>query len=411
MPNKTIWIINQYASTPETSIGGRHFHLARELALRGHTIYLIAASYTHVLRNPPIINENYEIKLIDNIYFVWIKVPFYSNAHSKKRILNWFIFSIKLLFLTKLKINTPNVILMSSPSLIPFLSAVYIARKLKIRLVFEVRDIWPLTFIELGGYSKNNPFIRFLQWIEDKAYRDADRIISNLPMSWIHMVNRGMEKTKFTWIPNGFSRDDIQNLKQLDESVKNQIPSQKFIIGYAGTIGTANALEYLIEAANILKYNREIMIIIVGDGRTKSSLIDLKKLYKLNNVIFINSIPKDQVQSLLSLFDICYIGWRNHPIYRYGISANKIFEYLVSEKPILHSYSGVFDIIKEGDCGLTVPAEDPQAIAKSILEFKSMNINERIRLGKNGKKYAEQNFDYSKLATKLFNVLFNKSEN
>ena len=152
-------------------MGGRHFHLARELAKQGHKVYLVAASYTHILRQPPKVKVPCQIQLIEGIHFVWLKMPYYGNAHSKKRIINWFLFGWKLRGLINTIADKPDTILYSSPSLIGFLGCRHIKNVCKnTRLVFEVRDIWPLTLIQVGGYSPNNMFIRFLQWIEDKAY-------------------------------------------------------------------------------------------------------------------------------------------------------------------------------------------------------------------------------------------------
>jgi glycosyltransferase involved in cell wall biosynthesis len=140
----------------------------------------------------------------------------------------------------------------------------------------------------------------------------------------------------------------------------------------------------------------------VGDGQEKSKLINN---YKNDKIIFIDSIPKKQIQSLLQLFDVCYIGWRDINIYKYGISANKIFDYMYSGTPILHSYIGENDLIKIANSGITVPAEDPQAIAKGIIALYDMSAEMRNKLGDNGKNYVINNFSYQKLANDLVNII------
>jgi hypothetical protein len=115
--------------------------------------------------------------------------------------------------------------------------AQYLAKKCKAKLVFEVRDIWPLTLTEIGGFSMKHPFILLLQWIEDRAYRYSDRVVSNLKNSVEHMIARGMEAEKLAWIPNGFSRDEFSLVKPLDADVLMKLPGNKFIVGYTGTFG------------------------------------------------------------------------------------------------------------------------------------------------------------------------------
>ncbi len=406
MNKKTVWLINQYASTPDTGIGGRHYSLARELVRQGNIIYLIAASYSHILREPKKIENTFETKIIEGINFVWIKTLPYPTAHSKKRILNWVLFAWRILFLSKFIENRPEAILYSSPSLFGFLSAKLLAWKFKAKLVFEVRDIWPLSLIELGGYSKKHPFIQLMQLIEDFAYRISNRVVSNLPNAVEHMVARGMDRTKFVWIPNGFSNDEINNQQNLSPDVLSQLPTNKFLIGYTGTIGLANALDTLIQTADLLANEKDVAFVIVGKGKEKPLLerkiIDLG----LHNVVFIDPINKIQMQSLLKQFDACYLGWKNDSLYKFGTAANKLIDYLISGKPVIHSYSGSFDIIALSNAGISVPAEDAQAVADAILRLKNLPKSELNKIGQNGKKYAIQHHDYKILSEKLAQILF-----
>lgn len=410
MERKTIWIINQYASTPETGIGGRHYHMARELAKQGHRVCLVSASFSHILRTPPECDKPYVVQHLEGFNFVWVKVPHYSGAHSKKRIFNWFLFAWKLYGLKNVLSDRPDAILCSSPSLISFLGAKRLAKFFAVPLFFEVRDIWPLTLVTVGGTSSKHPFVRFLQWVEDVAYRDSTKVISNLKYSVEHMVSRGMDREKFAWIPNGFSWDELSEPLKLSDEINSRIPKAKFIVGYTGTIGVANALESLIDAAQILKDRPGISFVIVGDGREKIKLESLVKDKELNNVHFIGTIPKVQIQSVLKQFDACYIGWRNEDLYRFGIAANKIFDYLYAGKPILHSYSGECDPIADAEAGLQVPAEDSGAIARAVLELYQMSENDRNRMGKNGHCYALEHHEYATLAAQLADVVFGEHD-
>lgn len=401
---KTYWLINQYASTPESGMGGRHYYLAKELAKQGHRVYLIGAGFTHLLRQPPRLVEEFTVEPIaEGFNFVWIKVPEYSGAHDKKRVLNWIRFAWKLLTLPKVIADKPDAILYSSPALIPFLGAQRLAKKFKAKLAFEVRDIWPLSLVELGGFSKKHPFILLMQWVEDKAYRDASIVLSNLPNAVEHMVMRGMRRDKFVWIPNGLDLDEVGNAQPLSEEVKLSLPKNKFIVGYTGTLGVANALDALIKAARLLKGETDVYIVLVGNGKEKFSLMEKAK--DLSNIVFIDSIPKQKIQSMLVEFDVCYIGWKREPIYRFGIAPNKLPEYMLSSKPIIHAYSGTNDFVKMANAGLSIPAEDPQAIADAILSIKSLTPDEREQMGKNGRAYALEHHDYATLAKKLEQAL------
>lgn len=405
--NKTIWIVHQYASTPDTGMGGRHYYLGRELVKQGYTVYLIGSASHHLLREKQKLQGSFKIEtLIDGFHFVWVDMPDYKEAHSKQRALNWFLFPWRIQPLTHFILDKPNVILSSSPSPIAFLGAQRLAKYFRARLVFEVRDIWPLTLTEIGGYSRKHPFIRFMQWVEDKAYRDSDAVVSNLKNAIEHMINRGMSPNKFAWIPNGFSLDEVNQNVPLNDKTAAQLPNGKFIVGYTGTLGVANALITFVEAASRLREYPDIIFVLVGGGKEKASLQAIAKDSKLSNVIFIDAIPKVEIQAMLSRFDACYIGWLNDDLYRFGIGANKIPEYLYSGKPVLHAYSGACDPITEINAGLQISPEDSVQLAEAVLQLYKMPVEERAAMGINGRNAALEKYEYGQLAKELVQVLF-----
>lgn len=404
---KTIWLINQYSSTPETAMGGRHYYLAQELAKKGYKVYLIAGRYSHLLRQPKQFSEPYLLEKIDtNFFFVWVNLPEYQEAHSKQRVLNWFKFSWALTKLPSVITDRPDAILYSSPSPIGYLGAKYLANKFKAKFIFEVRDIWPLTLIELGGHSPKHPFVRFMQWIEDRAYQKSDYVFSNLFNAVEHMTSRGLNPKKFNWIPNGISIDEVMNKDDLSPEVLSQLPKNKFIVGYTGTIGVANAIDDLIDAAKLLSAYKDIHFVLVGSGKEKQYLVQKSLDLGLDNITFIDAIPKKQIQSMLSTFDICYIGWQQNSLYRFGIAPNKLPEYLYAGKPIIHAFSGKGDIVQQAQAGITIEAEDSQAIVEAVEELYALTAEQRQQLGANGKKYVLQNLEYAMIAEKLENIVF-----
>lgn len=411
MSKKIVWIINQYAATPNEGIGGRSYYFSESLSSIDVEVYLISASYTHLLRKPPKINKSIElIKLKENFNFVWLKVPSYTESHSKQRIINWFIFAAKILKLKSL-LPKPDVVIYSSPSLVGYLGAERVAKDMDVPLVFEVRDIWPLTLIELGNYSINHPFIKFLQYIEDRAYRNADIVVSNLKNAVEHMQSRGMDKVKFNWIPNGFLKQEVENANSLEQSTLNQLPKNKFVIGYAGTFGLANALESYINAAKILKDYEDIAFVLVGQGKLKEKLVEQVDKLNLSNVYFVDSIPKSQIQSLLKQFDVCYIGLTKDPLFRFGVSPNKLFDYLYAGKPIIYAIdSGKYTPILDAGAGIQVEPENEKQISEAVLELYHLSPGEREEMGNKGKNTALNSYEYNSLAKKLMNIIFENNK-
>lgn len=402
---KTIWIVNQDASTPETGYAGRSYYLSEALAKNGHNVTLVAASYHHLMHKIPECSGRYDVENRGVFKVVWVKVGNYKEASSKGRVFNWFRFAWRLIGLGRQLDDEPDTIIYSSPSLLGYVGAEYLAHQMRAKLIFDVRDIWPLTLIQLGGYSKAHPFIKLLQWVENRAYKKSDVVISNLSNSVEHMCARGMDKKKFSWIPNGFSIDEVSCPSPLSREVVDQIPASGLIVGYAGSIGTANANDVLLKAAAILKDYRDIFFVLVGAGKEKESLIEYAKSENLINVTFIDPVPKKQIQNLLEMFSCCFFGVRDEPIYQFGIGANKIPEYMFSGKPVIMSYSGAGDPISKSGAGVVVPAGDHQKLANGILELYDLSSDELKVMGFRGKKFAIENFDYDSIACHLEKLL------
>lgn len=385
--------------------GGRHRHLARELTDLGYEVSLISARVTHSTGDVDFALKAPETEMFEGFRYHRVNVVNTDDAHSKGRVFSWFKFAWKIKGLDKKLGDAPDVIIYSSLSLIGFLGAYKLAQKCGAKLVFEVRDIWPLTAIEVGGYSPHHPFIRFLQWIERFAYRSSDFLISNLEGAINHMETFGAKRDKFRWIPNGFSETELANNEPLPAELKSSINEQHFSVTYTGSVGEANSLITLIQAAEFLQDHKDIHFNIVGKGRLASSLKHEVNIRRLQNVHFFDPVNKRQVQTILQISDICVICWKSIGLYRYGIAANKIFDYLYSGRPVINAYSGQYDVISRYQAGVVTPAEDPQTLAKAILELKQLGANQLEKLGGNGRVKVRENHEYGRVAIQLSKVI------
>ena len=393
MNSKNIWIINEYAGSPYHGMEFRHYYLGKELVKLGNRVTVVSSSYSHLFKNLP--KEKREN--IDGVDYLWLGTFDYGESHDKRRVLKWFLFMFKVFFLP-FSLQKPDVIIVSPMAPFPILPAYFLSKFYGAELIYEVKDIWPLSLIELGGFSPSHPFIRLMSWFEKFALKKSDIIVSNLQNYGEHMKNDVGIKRDFEWISNGVDLDEITQAKPLSSELQNKIPKDKFIVGYTGTVGVANALDSFCEAAKILENNREILFVIVGDGQEKEKLVS--RYEKLGNILFIESIPKKQVQSMLSLFDACYIGLKRENLFKYGVSPNKLYDYMYSAKPVLYAIdSGENNIVKTAECGVSVEAENPEAIAQGIEKLYKMG-DKREELGKNAKAYILEHFTYDKLAQK-----------
>ncbi len=393
---KTIWVINQFAGTTESGWGERHFYFAKYWKQEGFNVKIISGSYNHMFKKTTDVEGLFKQEQFEGIDFFWVKTPKY-NAQSIMRFYSMFVFMYRVLELPVKVLGKPDVIIVSSMPIFPIFSGLRLKKKYKAKLLFEIRDIWPLTLQLLGNKSANHPAVKFIGWFEKLGYRKSDSIVSLLPNAREHIEKVAGKKVDFHYVPNGIDETQLKHEK-LPDVITVKFPKNKFVIGYAGTIGLANALEYLVEASNLLKENNDLFFIIVGDGYLKA---ELEATVKGNdNILFLPKINKNQVQHLLSFFDACFVGRNDTPLFKHGVSANKYFDYMLASKPILDSNNFIKDPVELSGCGIIVKPDSAEEIKDGILKLQSLSPKERSLLGKKGFEYVTTNHNIKELAKK-----------
>lgn len=395
-----------------TGIGGRHHNFARLLALRGHDVTVIAARRHHILRDPEASAAAPFIEEVDGYRFVRLAVPGYRGAHDKRRVLAWFVFCLSLLVNAWRLGKRPDAILISSLSLLAYLPAEILARLYRARLIFEVRDLWPLSLTLLDGVSPRHPFVRFLQWIENRAYRRADQTIATLPAAKDHMLDHGLPRERFAWVPNGV-RSDAPRLSPDERQHPSlqtiqELARDHFVITYTGTMGQANSLDTLLVALAGLKRQGRALglaVALVGQGSLKSELQAKAQAQGLSELHFLEPVPPAVVPALLEASQACILCWNDQPLYRFGISANKLAEYMMAGRPILHAYSGACDPVAEHGLGLSVPAEDPVALANAMRALADTPAEQRRAMGERARDLAKSSYSFEALVPRYESLI------
>jgi glycosyltransferase involved in cell wall biosynthesis len=280
------------------------------------------------------------------------------------------------------------------------------ARLAGARLVYEVHDLWPLSPIELGGMSPQHPFILLCQAAEDAAYRDADIVVSMLPRVAEHMASRGLDLRKLHVVPNGISPEEwqITTTAPLREDLRAFVAQMRAegrtVVGYAGSHGLPNALEYLVDAAATLR-GEQFAFLLVGDGMEKARLQERASGLALPALRFFDPVSKAQVPALLEAMDIAYIGWRRLPIYRFGIAPNKLLDYMMAGRAVLHAVAAGNDPVAESGCGISVAPESPQAVAQGLRELACAGAAVRRTMGEKGHRFVIEQHAYPALAARF----------
>ncbi len=408
-----ILYINHYAGSPLHGMEYRPFYLSSEWVSCGHTVKVIAASNSHVRTENPIFDAESKSEYFNGINYVWYSTPRYFR-NGVMRLIN--IAS----FLWRLWRNAkelaadfkPDIVIASSTYPMDIWPAEKISRLAGARLVYEVHDLWPLSPIELGQMPRWHPFILLVQLAEDYAYKHADKVVSILPKTLEYMVSRGMAPEKWAYVPNGVDLAEWQSPAELPGDVQNVINTMKArglpIVGYAGTHGLANALDVLLDAAALLKGQAQILL--VGTGPERERLLKRVTTEELDNVIMLPSVPKAAIPKLLDQIDIAYIGWHPNPLYRFGISPNKLMDYMMAGLPVVHSVDAGNDPVQEADCGLTVRPNEPKAVAKAIRELCELTCKERHTLGARGREFVMSHRLYPTLANNFLLAITTEDE-
>ncbi len=410
-----ILYVNPYAGSPDYGMQLRPYYLAKEWVRAGHQVTMVAASYSHLRRRQPVTGKQMEEEQIEGISYLWLPTPAYEG-NGYRRVLNMLAYAWQLQRWQE-KIAEryqPDVVIASSPHPFCIYGAKGIASKTGAKLIFEVRDLWPLTLIELGNKSRWHPFIMLMQVAENYAYRVSDRVVSLLPKADSYMVKHGMEPHKFTYIPNGVDLHEWQavlegRLPTLHRETIARIREEgHFAVGYTGAHGLADALEHVVEAADLLR-DHPVALLFVGEGPEKESLQRLAEEKELTRVHFLPQIHKAAIPELLAQLDVLYIGWKREPIYQYGISPNKLFDYMMAAKPVIHGIEDKENLVAKCEAGITIPPENPQAIADAILCLQRMSQEEREEMGQRGRLYVQAEHDFSCLASRFLSGIVSHS--
>ena len=402
-----ILLINHYAGSVRHGMEYRPYYLAREWVRAGHRVRIVAASNSHLRAQTPELNGRRVFdETIDGIDYRWHATPAYrGNGLGRAANMAAFVAALYRGAPRLARNFQPDLVIASSTYPADIWPARRIAALAGARLAFEVHDLWPLSPMELGGMPAWHPFIVLMQAAEDYAYRHADTVISILPKAGAHMAARGMAPHKLHVVPNGVDLDEWDlppvPLPAPAAALLADLRRQgRAVVGYAGSHGLANALDTLIDAA-ALQQGRPLAFVLAGAGPDKQALQRKAAAAGLRDVHFLDPLAKRHMPALLRGFDIAYLGWRRQPLYRYGISPNKLGDYMMAGRPIIHAVEAANDPVAEAGCGLSLAPDDPAALAAAIARLAAMPAARRHELGQRGAGYARAHLNYALLADRF----------
>ncbi len=396
-----ILIIHQYFLGKGEAGGSRWNQFARYWAEAGHQVTVLAGTVHYATGTKPARYRRRFIVRESEGPGVTVFRCHVSEAYNRSflgRFWAYLSFALSSTVAGIVSAPRPDVIVATSPPLTVAVTMWLLAVFHGARCVFEVRDLWPESAIDTG-VLKSRALIWLSYRLEELAYRRAARVNVLTPAFRETLVRRkGVPRSRTSMIPNGADLDVIAPGPR-ENAVRRRLGLVgKFVVSYFGAHGRANRLGQLLDAAELLKQREpDVRIMLVGDGMEKPQLVEDAGCRKLDNVLFVDAVPKSEVADYINASDVCTAVLMKNETFK-TVYPNKVFDYMACRRPILIAIDGVArELVEDAKAGRFAEPEDPSAIVQAILYLKDHPQQARA-MGENGLRYAREHYDRRALA-------------
>ena len=385
----------------------RSFEHCREWVRAGHKVTIITCA-----PNFPkgVVFEGYKNKLwqtdtMDGIHVIRVWTFIAANQGVLKRTLDYISYMVSATLAAPF-VKKPDLIVATSPQFFTALAGYFASLMHRIPFVFELRDLWPASIEAVGVIKKKSYGIKILEKMEMFLYRRASRIVSVTNSFKDVLIERGVEGEKIDVITNGVDLSRFQAQPEDMELVKRYGLEGKFVAGYIGTHGMAHGLEVILEAAKETGKRddgSDYRFILLGHGARKKELVDAAGKMNLDNVVFIDTVPREEVSRYWSLLDVSIIHLKKDPVFT-TVIPSKIFECMAMEIPVLHGVLGESAKIIEGEnVGLTFESENKMDLVRKLVQLKTNTMLYQEK--KTNCLDAARRYERRKLADNMLHIL------
>lgn len=403
-----ILYIHQYFATPKGSTGTRSYEFARRWTAKGHKVTMLTATAALTMEDLAGVHGLFFKRLtIDGIDVFALSIPYRQQMGIMARCLSFIGFVVVSSFMV-LFMKKPAIIYATSTPLTVGIPALVAKWCWRIPFVFEVRDQWPEIPIELG-IIKNKVLIKILLWLEKAIYKNSLAIVAGSPGQAEGIKKVLSEDKQITVITNGC--DTKMFHPEVDGSAvrKKYAWEDKFILLHAGAMGKVNGLDFIVDAAEKLKDNPQILFVLLGEGNQKPLLQKRVKELALTNVQILPSIPRRLLPSFFAAADVGLVIIGNFPIVEHN-SANKFFDSISAGKPVLLNYQGwKGELLEENEAGFGCKLYDIEEFTEKVRYLES-HRGLLKPMGGNARRLAVEQFDRDKLARQALDVIISVAE-
>lgn len=402
-----IWLINHYAVPPMYYPLARQTYFAKYLMQMGHEVTIFAASTVHN-SDKNLIEDGtpWREEIVDGVHYVYIKCMHYQGS-GLKRVYNICEFAWKLPGVCK-KFPKPDAIVATSMPPTSCAVGIHLARKYGCKGVAEIADLWPESIVAYGIAGPKNPAVIALRWLEKWIYKKADDIVFTMEGAYDYIVEQGWEKEipreKVHYINNGVDLElfhyNREHYQVEDEDLENE---DSFKVIYVGSIRKVNNLGLLLDAAKEVQ-DPKVKFLIWGDGDELHSLRQRVIDEGIENVAFKGKVDKKYVPYIVSQADLNIAHNTPSPLFRFGISFNKLFDYLAAGKPVLSDFPCPYNPAVKYGAGSAVEEPTVKSVVQGIEYMKSLSAEEYAAYCEHAKKAAEV-YSFEELTKQLLAVI------
>ena len=395
-----ILLIHQAFAALDEAGGTRHHELARFLVKRGHQVTIIASPVSYLTGK----ENGQKNHRPPEPGITILRAYTYTALHRSfvHRVFSFLSFMLSSFFLG-LRVRNVDLVWGTSPPIFQGVTAWLLARLKGTPFLFEVRDLWPAFAIAVG-VLRNKLLISCSLWLEGFLYRRADCVMVNSPGYIDHvrqhgarqvvLVQNGADPQMFDPAVDGHNFRGEHNLQD------------KFIVLYAGAHGMSNDLGVVLQAADLLRNEPGIQLVLIGDGKEKPALQARAKAMNLPNLMFVPPAVKDEMPAILAAADACIAILKPIDLYK-TTYPNKVFDYMAAGRPVVLAIDGVIrQVVEAAGAGIFVQPGDPQDMARAI-QVLSLEPQKARQMGLSGRSYMEKHFSRAESAEKLALLLEN----
>ncbi len=368
---KNILIITHAGGSSKYGPNMRWYNFGLALSKYNINTNIIASSYFHKYINQPKVKKLVTVENINEIEYMWVRTRNYKKG-GYSQVLNQLEFIFKSFLLTKKVFEKkPKLIIASSPHPLVIFPAFIFSRIVSAKLVYESRDLWPQVLFELGVLKKRNPYYWLLKFSEYFGILVSDIIFSVKKGEYQYYKEKyNLKKTKFRYIANSFFSEKFLEDKisiNIQEYCKEISKSNKFILSYVGALSTYYNIKSILQlAVKAQEDDLNVFFLIVGDGELYDFLSKKINSLNLKNIDLLGKLKRSDAQEILKISNAGYVSLQNLEIHKYGISCNKIYEYMNYSLPILGHYKANYDPITDARCGLVSDPNNTQQLFKDL---------------------------------------------